>query len=150
MPPVTIEAVQAKQSELDQMIQQLVAQSSVREIKIEGRTIKLQPGERYAGARLDAQGQHMHDTIVLTARPASKLNWQGALDFGVQSGGQLASPEEYALIKANCPDLLTDPWCWTNREYEDDASAAWSFFSIGNTLSHRKSAAGGALAVRRV
>ncbi|MFN4360492.1 MAG: DUF1566 domain-containing protein [Hylemonella sp.] len=149
MPPITIEAIEARQSELDKMIQQFKAQSSVRVIEIEGRTIELQPGERYAGARLDEQGQHLHDVIVLAARPDSDKNWQAAQDWAADQGGEAPTPEEFALIKANCPEVLSKSWYWTNKTHAQDASCAWYFTSDGFTLSHHKSAAGGALAVRR-
>ena len=148
MSEVTLAAVKAKQSELTEMIQKLEQASLT--IKIEGRTIELQPGERYAGARLDPQGRHLHHVIVMAARPSKKLEWKEALTWGSQAGGAVGSPEEYALVKANCPDLLTESWYWTGKEYEGDASYAWTFFSLGYTSDDRKSAAGGALAFRRV
>lgn len=149
MSPVTLQAVQARQSELDKMIQQLVAQSSARQIEIEGRTIELQAGERYAGARLDAAGNFLHDVIVLAARTTEKQGWAAVQEWAADHGGEAPTPEEFALIKANCGDVLTESWYWTNKEHESDSSYAWGFYSNGVTFSNLKSAASGALAVRR-
>lgn len=150
MPTVTIESIEEKQTELGKLIQQFKEQSKGVTISVPSCAIELRPGERYAGARLDAQGRHLHHVIVLAARPSKKLKWVEALAWGKEVGGEVASPEEYALIKANCPDLLTE-WNWTNKEHEEDASCAWYFDSDGTTLNGlRKGAAGGALAVRSV
>jgi hypothetical protein len=148
MPAITIEAIEEKQSELGNLIQQFKRQSLGANIKINGRTIELQPGERYAGAKLDAQGNHLHDVIVMAARPSGKLNFRATQEWAESVGGDASSPEEFALIKANCADLLTEPWYWTNKPHTD-ASYAWDFDSNGDTRIHYKSAAGGALAVRR-
>jgi hypothetical protein len=150
MSSVTLEQVQARQTEIAAMIQRLEAQAKVRQIEIDACTIVLQAGERYAGAKLDEHGNHLHHVIVLAARQDEKQAWNDALTWGKKVGGELAAPEEYALIKANCPDLLTESWYWTNKEYEENASCAWDFGSNGFTYFGHKSAAGGALSVRRV
>lgn len=148
---VTIEAIQAKQNELAAMIEQFAtAHSKERQIKLPGGVLTLQEGERYAGERLDENGNHLHHVIVMAARPTGKLNWKDAQAWAKEQGGDVASPEEYALIKANCPDLLTaGTWYWSNREHKDDASYAWYVYSGGDTFNFHKSFEGSALAVRR-
>lgn len=151
MPPITLEAVQEKQTELAAMIQRLKEQAaSDTKIEIEGRTIVLHAGERYASAKLDANGKFLHDVIVMAARPAKKLVFDGVQEWAKEVGGDAPSPEEFALIKANCSDLLTESWYWTNKPHAGDASYAWDFHSNGFTSDDHTSAAGGALAVRRV
>ena len=147
---ITLEAIEQKQSELGTLIQQFKQQSLVAIIKIDGRTVELQAGERYAGAKLDAKGNYLHDVIVLAARPSGKLNFDDTQEWVESVGGDDApSPEEFALIKANCGDLLTESWYWTNKPHAENASYAWFFNSRGGTDIGGKSAAGGALAVRR-
>lgn len=51
MPPITIEAIEQKQTELGTLIQKFKQQSQGTLIKLEGRAIELQVGERYAGAK---------------------------------------------------------------------------------------------------
>ena len=148
MSAIPIETIEAKQSELGALIQKFKEQSQARTIQIEGRTIELRPGERYAGAKLDDDGQHLHDVIVLAARPDDTYTFDEAQDWAKSVGGDAPSPEECALIKANCPDVITR-WIWTNKLYAGNASFAWYFTSDGPTLNLDRSAEGGALAVRR-
>ena len=151
MTKVTIEAVRAKQTELNAMITKLVEQASQeRQIKIEARTIKLCPGERYAGAKLHSDGSFSHDVIVLAARTDDDYSFQGAQEWAKANGGDAPSPEECALIKANCPEVLTKSWVWTNRPHAENASYAWYFYSHGDCYYNHKSAQGGALAVRLI
>ncbi|WP_342617178.1 hypothetical protein [Rhodoferax sp. GW822-FHT02A01] len=144
---ITIETIEAKQTELGALIQKFKEQSQVKVIKIEGRTIELRPGECYAGAKLDEHGNHLHDVIVLAARSEESYTFDGAQQWAKAAGGDAPSPEECALIKANCPGLITR-WTWTNKTHEENASYAWCFTSNG-TAGRPKSAEGGALAVRR-
>src|ERR1035437_6369505 len=147
---ITLEAIQEKQAELTSMIQRLQDQAaSGTQIEIEGRTIVLQVGERYAGAKLDANGNFLHDVIVMTPGPTKKQDFDGVQAWAKAVGGDAPSPEEFALIKANCGDLLTESWYWTNKPYAENASHAWYFRSDGSTGIGYKSAAGGALSVRR-
>lgn len=147
MPPVTIEALEAKQADLAAEIQQFKAQTQVRVIQTPGCAIELRPGERYAGAKLDENGSHRHHVIVMAARPEKRMAWQAALDWAVKQGGEAPSPEEYALIKANCADVLPDV-SWTNKPHQD-SSYPWYFYSNGYTLSTHKSAELSVLVVRR-
>ena len=145
---ITIESIEQKQTELGALIQKFKQQSQVTVIKIEGRTVELQPGERYAGAKLDAQGNFLHDTIVMAARSDKTHDFDGAQAWAKSVGGDCPSLEEAALIKANCPDIVTR-WTWSNKVHEEDASTAWYFYSYGVTYGTYRSAQGGALAVRR-
>lgn len=150
MTTITLNDVKAKQAELNNMISQLVEQASKpRQITIGTRTIELHPGERYAGAMLEEDGTLSHDVIVLAARFEGRKDWQGVQDWAKAVGGAAPSPEEFALIKANCADVLTESWYWTDRTHADEASSAWDFNSYGLTDYHLKSYRGGALAVRR-
>ena len=157
MPPVTLEEVQARQTELAKMIEQLAAQAhQARDIQIEDCTITLQPGEHYAGAVLDKAGQHKHHLVLLSARPASRLNWQEAMDWAkgnlvAAAGGHLPTRQELALLYANCKPHLEPTWHWSCETNEEDASFAWHcYFSLGLQLSFHKSYEGSVVAVRRV
>ena len=152
MPPITLEAVQAKQTELAAMIQQLTQQAQQgTQITIEGRTIELQAGERYAGAALDADGNHLHHLVVVD-QTTTKLPWQDAMDWAKDFGAQLPTRQELALIFANCKPHLKPEWHWSSETHEEDASYAWACdFDGGDQGSLTlKSYEGGAVAVRRV
>ena len=105
MLPVTLEAIQAKQTELAALIEQAkiqiaaglthsvestqklldalraYEQATKATIEVQGITITLQLGERYAGTVLDEHGQIKHHLVLMAQRPATELNWQAAMDW---------------------------------------------------------------------
>ena len=113
--------------------------------------IELQPGERYAGAVLDATGQVKHHLILLPARPDKCAPWQAQVDWAASAGGTLPDRQEQALLYANCKDALPPVWCWSSETHEDDASFAWyCYFGNGYQGNGHKSYEGSAVAVRRL
>ena len=152
MTTVTLEAIQAKQTELAAMIQQLHEQAAhCTQIEIEGCTLELRAGEHYAGAVLDKNGDHLHHLVLRAERPAGKLNWQAAMDWAKGVGGSLPSRQENSLLFANCKYHLDPSWHWSSESHEDDASCAWGCnFGDGYTDYDLKSYEGSAVAVRRV
>ena len=151
MTTVTIEQIQAKQSELASMIAQLLAAPTVvpTTIQIEEETIELAPGEHYAGAVLDANGEHMHHLVLMAARPDAEVTWKDALEWAEQAGGALPTRQEQALLFANCKPHLQPRWHWTSEEY--DASYAWLCnFLNGTQYDIHKSFEGSAVAVRYI
>ena len=151
MSTVTLEAITAKQTELAAMIQQLQAQAvSTTLIEIEGTTLTLQPGEHYAGAVLDENGQHKHH-LVLMAERAGNIKWQAAMDWATSTGGTLPTRQEQALLYANCKPHLEPVWHWSSETHTDDASCAWyCYFGYGSQSITHESYEGSAVAVRRV
>lgn len=153
MTAVTIELIQAKQTELATLIAQLQAtpvQASTT-IYIEEETFDLAPGEHYAGAVLDANGQHMHHLVLMAAKPEGDLTWKAALEWAEEVGGALPTRQEQALLFANCKSHLTPRWHWSCEEHETEASYAWQCgFNYGFQYGYLKSSEGSAVAVRRV
>ena len=153
MTTVTIEQIQAKQSELASMIAQLLAAPTVvpTTIQIEEETIELAPGEHYAGAVLDANGEHMHHLVLMAARPDADVTWKDALEWAEQAGGALPTRQEQALLFANCKPHLQPRWHWSCEEHEEDASLAWiCYFDDGYQDCYHKSYEGSAVAVRYI
>lgn len=152
MSAITLEAIQAKQTELAQLIAQFQQPAQViTYIEIEETTIALQPGERYAGAVLDDDGDAVCHLILMAQRPSKKLTWQAAMDWAEGVGGSLPDRQEQALLFANCKNYLEAAWHWSNQTHEDDASYAWDcYFYYGNQNLSHKSCEGSAVAVRRV
>ena len=150
--PVTIEAIKARPTELAAMIQAFQEQATaVTFIEIEETTIELQPGERYAGAVLDEDGDHQFHLVLMAQRPTAKLNWQAAMEWAQSIEGSLPTRQEQALLYANCKPHLEKVWNWSSESYESDASSAWDcFFGNGHQDLILKSYAGSAVAVRRV
>ncbi|MBV7459818.1 MULTISPECIES: DUF1566 domain-containing protein [unclassified Acidovorax] len=120
-------------------------------IQLAAIAIELAPGERYSGAVLDKTGQVLHHLILLPTRPDVRKNWDDAKAWATSVGGDLPSPQEQALLFANCRDALPKTWCWSNKEHEEDASYAWDcYFYDGDQYYDRKSYGGSAVAVRRL
>ena len=152
MQPITLEAITAKQTELNEMIQRLQAQAvSATMIEIEGTTLTLQPGEHYAGAVLDENGNHKHHLVLMAQRPVGKLAWQFAMDWATRVDGALPTRQEQALLFANCKPHLEPVWHWSSETHDEDASSAWGcHFYVGDQYDNHKSYGGSAVAVRRV
>ena len=150
--PVTIEAIKARQTELAAMIQAFQEQAiAVTFIEIEETTIEVQPGERYAGAVLDEDGDHQFHLVLMAQRPAAKLNWQAAMEWAQGIGGYIPTRQEQALLYANCKPHLEKVWHWSSESYESDASYAWIYYFLnGDQSINHKSFEGSAVAVRRV
>ena len=114
-------------------------------------TIHLQPGERYAGPVLDADGNVKHHMVLLPNQPETRLNWSDAKAWATSVGGQLPDRQEQALLYANCKPHLQPKWHWSSEEDEDDASYALGcYFFYGTQYGLHKSFEGSAVAVRLV
>ena len=151
MSAITLEAVQAKQTELAALTQRLQQQANTTDIEIKGTTITLQPGERYAGAVLDDDGNHKHQLVLMAQRPTSKLAWQAAMDWATSVGGVLPTRQEQALLYANCKPHLDPLWHWSSETHESESSYAWNcYFRYGGQYDYPKSSEASVVAVRRV
>jgi hypothetical protein len=153
MTAVTIELIQAKQTELASMIAQLLAvpTQAVTTIEIEEDSVELAAGEHYAGSVLDANGQHMHHLVLMAAKPDADLSWKAALEWAETAGGALPTRQEQALLFANCKPHLQPRWHWSCEEHEEEASSAWLCYFLNGTQDYgHKSYGGSAVAVRRV
>jgi len=146
---MNIETIKAKQAELEKLIEQFQSQKTIIEIK--ERTIKLHPGEHYAGAVLDADGNHLHDLILLPQQHGKRMTWEEALKWAEKVGGALPTRQEQALIFANCKPHLEGVYHWSCEEYEENASYAWGCgFDYGHQYLNHKDDELSAVAVRRV
>ena len=154
MPPITLEAIEAKQSELSILIakfkEQPITPTTTLWVFPEV-SIDLQPGEHYAGAVLDESGHLIHHLVLMAQRPTDKLNWQAAMDWAEEVGGTLPTRQEQALLFANCKPHLQPAWHWSSEAHEDDASSAWGcYFGYGYQDSSLKRYEGSAVAVRLI
>ena len=153
MTAITLEQIQAKQTELTSMIAQLLAtpKQAPTTIEIEEDSIDLASGEHYAGAVLNANGQHMHHLVLMAAQPSKDLAWSAALEWAGRAGGALPTRQEQALLFANCKPHLQPRWYWSCEEHESETSYAWyCYFGNGYQSGTRKSYEGSAVAVRQI
>jgi len=153
MSSITPEAIEARQTELNQLIAQFKADAENQRtiLVIHEAAIGLDPGEHYAGTILDESGQVVHHLVLMAQRPDTQLKWQEAMDWAASVGGALPTRQEQALLYANCKPHLKPEWHWSSETHTDDASYAWGcFFGFGGQNYHHESYEGAAVAVRRV
>lgn len=152
MPAITLEAIDAKQVELNLLIAKFKEQASQTTVHTFAQVdITLRPGDQYAGPVLDASGKVLHHLVMMDERPANKLNWQAAKDWAASIGANLPTRQELALIYANCKPHLQPTWHWSCEEYEENASYAWLCdFLSGLQSDYLKSFEGSVVAVRRI
>lgn len=149
MTTITLESIQARQSELAAMIAAFAA-GGARDIDVPAAAISLRPGEHYAGLVLGDDGQPSHHLVLLPARPDERLSWQAAMDWAADAGGALPTRREQSLIFAHCRDHVEHAWHWSSETHEDEASYAWGcVFSYGDQFYYRESFEACAVAVRR-
>ena len=108
----------------------------------------LADGERYAGLILNAEGTPTHHLILL---PGSiKANWNDAMKFAADLGGELPTRQEQALLYANCKDGFDPAWYWSSETHASYSGYAWvQHFRSGTQISVHKGFAYRARAVRR-
>ena len=118
-------------------------------INVREAQIDLQPGERYAGLVLDAEGNASHHLVLLPDQ-AEAVNWTAAKDWAANAGGELPTRQEQSLLFANLKSEFKPRWYWSAQEHEDDSSYAWDqYFLSGYQGGDCKSFEGHARAVRR-
>lgn len=147
---ITLEQIQAEHTRLGALIAAL--QTSTRQVlfRLRGADIELQPGERYAGLVLDADGLASHHLVLLPGE-AENITWPNAKDWATKAGGVLPTRQEQALLYANLKAEFQPRWHWSAEEHESNGSGAWGQnFNYGNQDINGKSYEGRARAVRRV
>ena len=152
MAAITLEQLEEERDRFADLIARFKAQANTTLLRIPEAEIELRPGERYAGAVLDADGKVMHHLVLLAETPGKKLNWDDAKLWAESVGGSLPTRQEHALLFANCKPHLETCWHWSSEAHESDASSAWyCTFGYGYQLSGlHKSYEGGAVAVRLI
>jgi hypothetical protein len=146
---VTLEQVRAEHARLGAMIASLTVQTPVVVFTVPEVRIELQPGERYAGLVLNADGSTSHH-LVLLAGDAEDVTWQAAKDWAAEVGGELPTRQEQALLYANVKGAFVAAWYWSSEAHESDGACAWTqTFGNGFQYDLRKSYEGRARAVRR-
>jgi hypothetical protein len=152
---VTIEAIEAKQTELAGMIAKYIKYKSQTDrpivLTFPELSIELQLGERYAGPVFDASGNLIHHLVLMAPRYDGKLKWQSARDWAEINGGSLPNRQEQALLYANCKTHLKPEWHWSCETTEGDSNFAWYCqFQNGGQYCFHKTDMGRVVAVRRV
>ena len=149
MTAITLEAIQARQDELDAMIAAFNAAKTT--ITVPAATIELRPGEHYAGLVLNDDGTPCHHLVLMAARPDKQMRWEDAMGWASKKGGALPTRREMSLIHAHCRVHVDRNWHWSSDSYEDAPSHAWAcYFGTGNQDQSHKHGKLRAVAVRHI
>lgn len=135
---ITLEAIEAQQSKLVDMIAEFKRQAETAVITLPGTTISLAAGELYAGILLDEDGQPGHHLILLPGDVEGR-SWESAKSWAQEQGGELPTLREQSLLFANLKSHFEAAWYWSAEEYETDGAYAWcQGFGDGRQNGSRK------------
>ncbi|OBR52376.1 hypothetical protein [Paraburkholderia tropica] len=135
---ITLEAIEAKQSELSKLIESFKSQPKRTEIEIAAATLSLAAGEHYAGLILGEDGKPSHHLILLPGDVDEK-SWSDAKSWAAEQGGELPTRREQSLLFANLKQHFESRYYWSAEEYETNVAYAWfQDFLYGNQYYHHK------------
>lgn len=148
---ITLEAIEAKQSELSKLIESFKSQPKHTEIEIAAVTLSLAAGEHYAGLILGEDGKPSHHLILLPGDVDEK-SWSDAKSWAAEQGGELPTRREQSLLFANLKRHFELRYYWSAEEYETNDAYAWyQYFANGRQLyGHKGGSNCRARAVRRI
>lgn len=86
-------------------------------------TPELKENEIYAGAIINPDGTGHH--IILLDGDKDNSNWQDAMDWAKEQGGDLPNRVETALLFNQLKDRFKPKWYWTNEQHASYSSYAW-------------------------
>jgi len=146
---ITLKHIEAKQSEIQQLIARFKAEQP-RTLTVAEASIELATGEVYAGLILNEDGTPAHHLVLLPGQ-AEELEWDKAIEWASEQGGELPTRREQALLYANCKQHFEAAGYWSSQQHESNSSWAWCQYFLGGTQGHdRKSYGLRARAVRRL
>jgi hypothetical protein len=148
---ITLEHIEAKQTELADLIAKFKAQPAATGQHVQFAVDhQLQPGEVYAGVVLRGDGTPDYHLVLLPHKPDGDLAWQAAKDWAASVGGELPTLSELSLLYANHKARFEPNWYWSCVQHETTSSYAWSqYFTHGGQYGTRKGLELSARAVRR-
>src|SRR5450830_1386076 len=96
--------------------------------------LELKEGEVYLGAIINPDGSGEHSILL----PGDKDdgNWQDAMDWAKELGGDLPNRVEQALMFDKSRDQFQKNWYWSNTTHEREAGWAWYQVFYGGGQSY--------------
>lgn len=145
---ITLELIEQKQDEINKLIARFKALTSAFPRTVNAP--ELEDGEVYVGTFISADGTG-HHTILL---PGDKDdgNWQDALDWAKEKGGDLPNRIEQAALFAQHKSQFQEDWYWSNTTHHKESEWAWcQNFNNGSQYgTHKSFTSCRARAVRRL
>ena len=109
----------------------------------------LNENEIYAGAIINPDGTGHH--VILLDGDHDDSNWQSAMEWAKEQGGDLPNRVETALLFNQLKERFKPEWYWTNEQHASDSSYAWcQHFTSGGQSNWNKNNELRARAVRRL
>ena len=147
---ITLQSIKAKQDEISKMILSFEQQPSEIEYLFPETQISLKPDEHYAGLILGKDGESSYHLILLP-EDKSDINWNDAIVWAKQQGGDLPNRREQALLYANLKEHFEERAYWSNTQNASHSASAWyQGFYYGGQGNWYKTHELRARAVRRV
>jgi hypothetical protein len=109
----------------------------------------LNENEIYAGAIINPDGTGHH--VILLDGDHDDTDWQSAMDWAKEQGGDLPNRVEAALLFNQSKDQFKPEWYWTNEQHASYSVYAWfQHFYDGSQSNDSKLYELRARAVRRL
>ena len=145
---ITLQSIKARQTELEEMIKKFETQET--EYVFPETQIQLKAGERYAGLILGKDGLQSYHLILIEGQK-EQVNWQDAIKWANEVGGELPTRREQALLYANLKEEFEDSWYWSSEQHASTSDYAWcQNFDYGLQDNDYKDSELRARAVRRL
>jgi len=120
---ITLDAIKTEHTRIGDMIAAFEKQAAT-EYVVAGVTIKLNPGERYAGLILGENGEADYHLILLPNNVEDKT-WEQAKEWAASIGGELPTRREQAMLFANLKAEFESAWYWSGEAHEKESGWAW-------------------------
>jgi hypothetical protein len=109
----------------------------------------LNENEIYAGAIINPDGTGHH--VILLDGDHDDSDWQSAIEWAKEQGGDLPNCVETALLFNQLKDRFKPEWYWTNEQHASISFYAWcQGFSYGSQINNPKANELRARSVRRL
>lgn len=110
----------------------------------------LKDGEQYAGLILGKEGKPDHHLVLLPGE-AQEVSWSAAREWAHDTGGELPTRRELALLYANLREHFERVWYWSSEPQEPRAQLVWGQnFTSGIQTMYGRPFRGRARAIRRL
>lgn len=91
-------------------------------------------GEVYGGAIINPDGTGHH--IILLPDEKENINWNGAMAWAKEQGGDLPNRVEHALLYDQLKNQFKPDWYWSNTQHAFHSDVAWyQYFNAGYQYS---------------
>jgi hypothetical protein len=110
----------------------------------------LAEGELYAGIILGKNGAADYHLVLLPGQ-AEEVSWGTARNWALETGGELPTRRELALLYANLREQFERQWYWSSEPQEPRSHLVWvQNFTSGFQSMDGRPVRGRARAVRRL